>query len=202
MELNTHIESVSTETEEHSTNESQNNQNCGTYLPSQTKRKKTSAVINPVADLKSIHKAINKTEPKEDSFDVFGKSVAMQLKKFRSLETCLIAQSKIQNILTEMGIENLRSQKRSSTPLSTLSYMDPPSVSSATDAYSYMSEGSGSSFTAVQNLNQNEDLLNRAILKTFSSTLNYDQVKNQNLKLKFLIVLFILSFYTRSYIIS
>lgn len=59
-----------------------------TYLV-KLKKKRTAAVINAVADLKSIHDAINKSEPEEDSFDIFGKSVAMQLKKFISLETSL-----------------------------------------------------------------------------------------------------------------
>lgn len=101
----------------------------------------------------------------------------MQLKKFLSLETSLRAQSKIQNILTEMGIEELKREKRSSTPLSTLSYMNPSSVSSGFEAYSNMSEGSGSAFTTVgQNQNQNQnDLLNKAIFQTFSSTFEYSQ---------------------------
>lgn len=65
-----------------------------------------------MAGLKSIHDAINKSEPEKDSFDIFSKSVAMQLKKFLSLETSLRAQSKIQNILTEIGIEELKREKR------------------------------------------------------------------------------------------
>lgn len=133
-----------------------------------------------MAGLKSIHDVINKSEPKNDLFDIFGKSVAIQLKKFLSLETSLRAQSKIQNILTEIEIEELKREKRLSTPLSTLSYMNPSSVSSGFKAYSNMSEGSGSAFTAVendgQNQNQNQnDLINKAIFQTFSSTLEYRQ---------------------------
>lgn len=136
-----------------------------------------------MADLKSIHDAINKSEPEEDSFDIFGKSVAMQLKKFLSLETSLRAQSKIQNILTAMGIEELNRQKRSSTPLS---YTNPSSVSSGFETflrfddipYSNMSEGSRSEFPTVENDTQNQnqnDLLHKAIFQTFSSTSEYSQ---------------------------
>jgi len=156
-------------TEEALTNELPESQSFTTQLPSQTKKKRTASVLSAVADLKSIHDSINKSEPEEDSFDIFGKSVAMQLKKFLSLETSLRAQSKIQNILTEMGIEELNTQKRSSTPLS---YMNPSSVLSGFETYSNMSEGSRSAFPTVENDSQNQnDLLQNAIFQTFSSTL-------------------------------
>ncbi|KAL4104612.1 hypothetical protein QTP88_019906 [Uroleucon formosanum] len=178
-EYNTEAQNVNTETtEEALTNELPESQSFTTQLPSQTKKKRTASVLSAVADLKSIHDAINKSEPEEDSFDIFGKSVAMQLKKFLSLETSLRAQSKIQNILTEMGIEELNRQKRSSTPLSTLSYMNPSSVSSGFETYSNMSEGSRSAFPTVENDSQNQnqnDLLNKAIIQTFSSPLEYGQ---------------------------
>lgn len=170
---------MSTETtEEALINELPESQSFTTQLPSQTKKKRTASVLSAVADLKSIHDVINKSEPEEDSFDIFGKSVAMQLKKFLLLETSLKAQSKIQNILTEMGIEELNRQKRSSTPLSTLSYMNPSSVSSGFETYSNMSEGSPSAFPSVENDSQNQnqnDLLTIAIFQTFSSTLEYSQ---------------------------
>lgn len=75
----------------------------------------------------------------------------MHLKKFLSLETSFRVQSKIQNILTEMGIEELNRQKRSSTLLSTLSYMNPSSVSTELETYSNMSEGSRSAFPTAEN---------------------------------------------------
>ncbi|CAI6359235.1 unnamed protein product [Macrosiphum euphorbiae] len=173
FEYNMEVQNVSTETtEEALTNELPESQSFTTQLPSQTKKKRTASVLSAVADLKSIHDAINKSEPEDDSFDMFGKSVAMQLKKFLSLETSLRAQSKIQNILTEMGIEELHSQKRSSTPLS---YMNPSSVSSGYEtSYSNMSEGSRGAFHTVENDNQN-DLLHKAIFQTFNSTLEYSQ---------------------------
>ncbi|CAI6357561.1 unnamed protein product [Macrosiphum euphorbiae] len=163
------VQNVSTETtEEALTNELPESQSFTTQLPSQTKKKRTASVLSAVADLNSIHDAINKSEPEDDSFDMFGKSVAMQLKKFLSLETSLRAQSKIQNILTEMGIEELHSQKRSSTPLS---YMNPSSVSSGYEtSYSNMSDVSRGAFHTVENDNQN-DLLHKAIFQTFNSTL-------------------------------
>lgn len=75
-----------------------------------------------------------------------------------------------------MGIEELKREKRSSTPLSTLSYMNLSSVSSGFETYSNMSEGSGSAFTTVENDSQNQnDLLNKAFFQTFSSTLEYSQ---------------------------
>jgi hypothetical protein len=68
------------------------------------------------------------TTPIEDAFDIFGRSVAMQLKTF-SEETALIAQCRFQNILTELGLQDLKVKRGStSTPL----YITPASCTSVT----------------------------------------------------------------------
>lgn len=57
----------------------------------------------------------------ETVFDVFGKSVAMQLKNL-SLDEALTAQQKIQCILTEIGIQDYREKNGCTTSMSNYSY--------------------------------------------------------------------------------
>lgn len=54
-----------------------------------------------------MHDKVNAKEEEETLFDVFCKTVAMQLKKM-TLENALRAQEKVQSILTELGIEDYR----------------------------------------------------------------------------------------------
>lgn len=60
---------------------------------------------------------------------MFGRSVALQLKNL-SAENALLAQNRIQNILTEFGIKELR--QRSTSSFSNHSYQTPSSVYSDT----------------------------------------------------------------------
>jgi hypothetical protein len=77
--------------------------------------------IRAAAELKSLQESIN-TSDNGDAYDVFGRSVTMQLKKL-SEELALLAQCRIQNILTEVGIEEFRRNHSTST-----SYINPASV--------------------------------------------------------------------------
>ena len=87
------------------------------------KRKKD--IIKAISDLKSLHDDIN---VEETSFDYFGKTVAMQLKSL-STENALLAQCKIQTILTEIGIKDYREKTATShRPSSAISI-----ISSATN---------------------------------------------------------------------
>ncbi|XP_018567255.1 uncharacterized protein LOC108907902 [Anoplophora glabripennis] len=93
-------------------------------------------IFRAISDLKALNESV--LEPVEDAHDVFGKSVAMQLKEF-SEENALLAKCKIQIILTEIGIKNLQ-QKRHNTvsslvgsrpesSISSCSYISVPSIS-------------------------------------------------------------------------
>ncbi|CAG4970874.1 unnamed protein product [Colias eurytheme] len=54
---------------------------------------------------KYLQEAVNRDLPVEDRFDIFAKSVAVQLREL-SFERSMIAQTRIQNILSELAIEN------------------------------------------------------------------------------------------------
>jgi len=58
-----------------------------------------------------LQENINKPEipQPENQFDIFGKSIAVQLKALH-FENALIAKTRIQNILSEMAIQNYRSR--------------------------------------------------------------------------------------------
>ncbi|XP_050685593.1 uncharacterized protein LOC126980011 [Leptidea sinapis] len=87
--------------------------------------KRTKGNFQAVSDLKKLNDGINSES--ETVFDVFGRSVALQLKNL-SAENALIAQSRIQNILTEFGIKELRT----TSSFSNHSYQTPSSVYSDT----------------------------------------------------------------------
>ena len=113
-----------------------------------------------MADLKSLHESINNFDPDEDANDVFGRSVAMQLKKL-SEEKDVLAQCEIQNILTQMGTEEIIMRNCST---STPAYSNPASVTS-------LSLGeSTSNFSFVNyDTSNNNDLVRTAIINSFSS---------------------------------
>ncbi|VVD05990.1 unnamed protein product [Leptidea sinapis] len=90
-------------------------------------KKRTKENFQAVSDLKKLNDGINSES--ETVFDVFGRSVALQLKNL-SAENALIAQSRIQNILTEFGIKELR--QRTTSSFSNHSYQTPSSVYSDT----------------------------------------------------------------------
>lgn len=77
--------------------------------------------------MKQLNEGLN--SERETVFDVFGRSVALQLKNL-SAENALLAQNQIQNILTEYGIKELRQRTEShSSPLNQIpysSYSDTP----------------------------------------------------------------------------
>jgi hypothetical protein len=88
--------------------------------------------------------------------------VAMQLKKF-SEETALIAQCRIQNILTELGVEELKVKRGyTSTPL--YKYISPASCTSGTSLssgdraspviQSDFSSGSANDMSVIQGLDK------------------------------------------------
>ncbi|VVD05126.1 unnamed protein product [Leptidea sinapis] len=90
-------------------------------------KKRTKEIFQDFSDLKKLNDGINSES--ETVFDVFGRSVALQLKNL-SAENALIAQSRIQNILTEFGIKELR--QRTTSSFSNHSYQTPSSVYSDT----------------------------------------------------------------------
>lgn len=63
-------------------------------------------IFRAIGELKKLQEAVNRDVPeKEDRFDVFAKNVAVQLREL-SFERSMIAQTRIQNILSELAIEN------------------------------------------------------------------------------------------------
>uniref|UniRef100_A0A6P7GFW2 Uncharacterized protein LOC114341965 n=1 Tax=Diabrotica virgifera virgifera TaxID=50390 RepID=A0A6P7GFW2_DIAVI len=75
-----------------------------TDTPSRGK-KRSRDIVKAISDLKTLHEEVNSVE--ETPFDIFGKSVAMQLKTFLT-QNALLAQAKIQSVLTEIGIHDYR----------------------------------------------------------------------------------------------
>ena len=97
MVSNTQTASVRTEapSEVQAHNAEPEKPGCNEEALSQPK-KRANTIIRAVADLKLLHKSINNSDPNKDAYDVFGRSVAMQLKKL-SEEKALLAQCEIQN---------------------------------------------------------------------------------------------------------
>nr|CAI5870088.1 unnamed protein product [Callosobruchus analis] len=63
-------------------------------------------IFRAIGELKKLQEAVNRDVPeKEDRFDVFARNVAVQLREL-SFERSMIAQTRIQNILSELAIEN------------------------------------------------------------------------------------------------
>ncbi|XP_031329818.1 uncharacterized protein LOC116160697 [Photinus pyralis] len=84
-------------------------------LPKSKKRKSNiEQVSSAIHDLKKIAKDVNKEPLVENEFLVFGKCVAAQLMKL-STASALLAQEKIQSVLTHFRIQEL--EKMSGTPL-------------------------------------------------------------------------------------
>jgi len=78
--------------------------------PSKTNKKETNrkGIFRAINELKQLQEIIkDQPEVPENQFDCFGKSVASQLKQL-NYENALIAQSRIQTILTELAIQNFR----------------------------------------------------------------------------------------------
>lgn len=73
-----------------------------------SKRSKLSQMSSLIDDLKNIDKNMEETE-----HDVFGKSVSAQLKKL-SEEQAIIAQEKIQSILTQCRLADIKAKKPNS----------------------------------------------------------------------------------------
>ncbi|PZC83544.1 hypothetical protein B5X24_HaOG207527 [Helicoverpa armigera] len=95
-------------------------------------KKRSRVIINAINELKTLHGQVH--AEKESSFDVFGKSVAMQLKNF-SVENALLAQQKIQCILTEIGIADCREKRGKKTNTSTVASIDDTTESALLNAF-------------------------------------------------------------------
>ncbi|XP_071056810.1 uncharacterized protein [Onthophagus taurus] len=96
-------------------------------------KKRSRDIVKAISDLKSLHEEVNCVE--ESAFDVFGKSVAMQLKGL-SVENALLAQCRIQSILTEFGIKDCKEKTASRLSVSNYSSRTPsPASSYASDTH-------------------------------------------------------------------
>ncbi|XP_061717525.1 uncharacterized protein LOC133525240 [Cydia pomonella] len=92
-------------------------------------KKRARDIFQAVSDLKKLNEDVN--SEKETVFDVFGRSVALQLKNL-STENALLAQNRIQNILTDYGIKELRQSTAYHSSSSNRSDQRPSSVHSDT----------------------------------------------------------------------
>lgn len=103
-------------------------------------------IFRAIGELKKLQEIINedKPEPPENQFDCFGKSVAAQLKTL-PYDQALIAQSKIQNILSDIAIDNY---KYCSTPGS-------------------INSSSSSDFRTQTTVTENRDIIATAFSMTF-----------------------------------
>lgn len=103
-------------------------------------------IFRAIGELKKLQEILNedKPEPPENQFDCFGKSVAAQLKTL-PYKQALIAQSRIQNILSDIAIENY---KYCSTPGS-------------------INSSSSSEFCTQTPVIENRDLISTAFSMTF-----------------------------------
>lgn len=120
-----------------------------------------------ITELKSLHDAIN-TDVEENAYDLFGKSIASQLKKL-SPESALVAQSRIQNILTELGLEDIR-EKDGSINKSTFSLYNISSHSISSDDTSTPPCGIDKPNSDLENNYYGDDLLATAIATSLQST--------------------------------
>lgn len=91
-------------------------------------KKRSREIVKVINHSNSLHDKVNVKE-EETAFDVYGKSVAMQLKKL-SVENALMAQKKIQCILTEIGIADYREKTGNISSL-TYSYQSVQSPASS-----------------------------------------------------------------------
>lgn len=93
-------------------------------------KKRTKEILTAVSDLKKINEDLNSEE--ETVWAAFGKSVAMQLKTM-SVENALLAQCRIQSILTEFGLKDHREKTASRSAMSNYSNRRTSSALSDTD---------------------------------------------------------------------
>lgn len=138
---------------------------------------KRKGIFRAIGELKKLQEVINREVPvptdKEDRFDVFGKSVAMQLRAL-SFERGMIGQARIQNILTELSIENYKYNNMSvSNETSTSSDRSAPgfnilySGSEGTDTPSPAMAVSTETLTSPEYSGDN--FLSQAIVMTFEN---------------------------------
>lgn len=77
--------------------------------PTKPKRSKLSQISNMINDLRDINDNTCDEKPDTDATDLFGKSVSAQLKKL-SEEQAVIAKEKIQSILTQCRLTDIRAK--------------------------------------------------------------------------------------------
>jgi len=169
MECNTQTTNVSTEAsgKPQTRDPIPEKSDCMEKQPSRPK-KRANAVLRAVAELKSLQESINTSDTDEDAYDVFGRSVAMQLKKL-SEEVALLAQCRIQTILTEMGIEDFRRRNHCTST----SHSNPASVASPSSGnespMTRSNMSSGSTNFVPYDCSENY-LVHTPLFNTFSST--------------------------------
>ncbi|CAH2009428.1 unnamed protein product [Acanthoscelides obtectus] len=139
-------------------------------------RKRSRDIVKAVSDLKSLHEQVNSAE--ENPLDVFGKSVASQLKTF-SVENALLAQCRIQSLLSEIGIKDYReksapnnSSQRSSSVFSNFTDVNYTSTASTDHVTNRFDDLTSESDT----LRTTNDILTLAMVAACDSDMRNEQV--------------------------
>lgn len=91
--------------------------------PLRSKRSKLSQMALMIQDLKSI-KDENLSRTEEGEYDIFGKSVALQLGKL-SEEHAIVAQEQIQSILTQCKLADIKAKKQTTSSCPFQHYSQP-----------------------------------------------------------------------------
>lgn len=68
--------------------------------------KRITEVTSAIKELKELNKTINSTKQVDDEYEIFGKYVAVQLRKLQP-DQCILAQEEIQRILTKYRLAAL-----------------------------------------------------------------------------------------------
>lgn len=84
-------------------------------MQKKSSRKRMTEVTAAIKELKELNKTINSPKQVDDECETFGKYVVVQLRKLHP-EHCILAQKKIQRILTKYRLAALSSNNSGPTP--------------------------------------------------------------------------------------
>jgi len=137
------------------------------------KKTKLQEISSTVKQLQNLTEVLN-TEPQENEFQIFGKHIASQLEKLSPVNA-LIAQEKIQSLLTELRIQEIRSTDYSIWEFGRninkeMNCSAAPSLSSSS---SISTVDSVNNYEPIQNVDLQDsvqsDILSTAIMHTFQN---------------------------------
>lgn len=136
------------------------------------KKTKLQEISSTVKQLQNLTEVLN-TEPQENEFQIFGKHIASQLERLSPVNA-FIAQEKIQSLLTELRIQEIRSTDYSiwefGRNINKMNCSAAPSLSSSS---SISTIDSVNNYEPIQNVDLQDsvqsDILSTAIMHTFQN---------------------------------